>query len=336
MKLLDYRQILGLHQLNEVQKLLLQATVLQGQAVQQVWDKWQSIVDLDLLDSGSDALLSRLYCNLLAHQIEHPHMARLKGIYKRNWYANQLALKKLATMLQVLRAASVAPIVLGDAAIALTSSMEFQPSIHDYSLLVRSTEREQTLSALQNNGWSLTEPIANQDYYEPNFNCQLQDRSQNQLRLQEQLFWAVPQEHTTEQLWARAVTCSLGQEKALRLNFTDLFLNLCLRAFYLDQTQQISCFVEAMTLLRQEEAVNWVDLVTQAQKYQTILPLRNMLTLLEQLFSLSLPEWILPALHQIPIGQKEFLQYQILPKQKRSILKSILYKTVNASQLITR
>lgn len=332
-KLLNYKQILSLHHLSQAQKLLLQATVLQGQGAINAWDKWQSIVDLDRLDSGSDALLSRLYCNLMAHQIEHPHMARLKGIYKRHWYGNKLALNKLQAAVRVLQAEEVIPIILGETAIALNSSSESQPPIHNYSLLIRTEDRERAIATLQKHHWQFSSQAQDRGY-EANFNDLMQD-GQTTLSLQGQLFWAVPQDHTTKQLWKTAVSCRLGDIDVLRLNFTNAFLHLCLRAFYRSKTEQISFFVDAMTLLRQEE-VDWIDLVTQAQKYQTILPLRNMLTVLNQLFDVSEPEWVLSALHQMPVGQKEFLRYQILPHRKRTILKSILYRTANASSLITR
>lgn len=336
MKLPDYKQIIGLHQLNSEQKLLLQATVLQGAPALNAWEQWQSTVDLDTLDPGSDALLCQLYSNLVTHQVEHSHMARLKGIYRRNWCASQLLLKKLELILKVLQQEDIKTIILGDAATVLGYFPEgLQRPIYNFNLLLQPTEKEKAIAILEQQGWSLVK------HHSPSSNgsslsCQLQDSSGTRLHLQEQLFWAVPQEYTTQQLWTNAIPCQVGDLDALRLSYTDLFLHLCLRAFYFNQTPQIIFFADAVKILQQHQGeINWLALVTQAQRYQTILPVRNMLTVLNQLFNLDLPDWVLSALHQMPVGHKEFLQYQILPQRKRTIIKSILFRTANSAQLIT-
>lgn len=323
MKILDYQQLIGVYRLSLEQKLLLQASVLHGQPALDAWQQWQKSVDIEQLDSASNSLLSQLYFNLAANQVEHFHLARLKGIYKRNWYGNQLLLKKLQTILQALQTAKIDSILFGDAATVAGYGKDLsQHPLHEITLLVNPLDLEKAIAIFDRLGWNLV----NQN----NLYWQLQDESKTTLHLRGELFWAMPQEYTQKQLWVNALPCQIGEINTFILSFNDLFLHLSSRTFSLKSTQNISRLADGMILLKQQKAeINWIELVTQAQKYQTILPLRNMLTLLCQLFNLSIPNWILPALHQMPVAHQEFLQYQILPQRKKTILKSILLRAVN-------
>ncbi|MHC5833634.1 MAG: nucleotidyltransferase family protein, partial [Nostoc sp.] len=85
----------GSYRPTPAQELLLQASLLKEKAALTAWEQWRSSVDIEVLDAESYVLLPQLYQNLLAHGVEDPHMARLKGIYRRNWCANQLQIKAL-------------------------------------------------------------------------------------------------------------------------------------------------------------------------------------------------------------------------------------------------
>ncbi|MFM5969685.1 MAG: hypothetical protein ACKO9X_03730 [Dolichospermum sp.] len=67
------------------------------------WQDWRDSVDIETLDASSYSLLPQLYQNLLAHGVDDTEMSRLKGIYRRNWYANQLKLKSLKAILSSLK-----------------------------------------------------------------------------------------------------------------------------------------------------------------------------------------------------------------------------------------
>lgn len=325
MNILDYQKHIGVYRLSPKQKLLLQACVLQGKPALDAWQEWKNSVDIEQLDSASNALLSQLYSNLAAHQVKDLHLARLKGIYKRSWYGNQLLLKKLQSIVRALQTAKIDTIVLGDAAIVAGYGAALcKHTFFDINLLIHPVHLEKAINILNRLGWNLI------NYSRKDLYWQFQDTSPTNLQLLGQLFWAMPQEHTQKQLWAEACPCQIGDLNTFILSFTDLFLHLCITTFYLGTSQNLNGLANGMILLRQQEAeIDWVEIVTQAQKYQTILPLRNMLTLVCQLLTLSIPDWVLPALHQMPIGNKEFLQYQILAFSKKTILKSLLLRVAN-------
>src|SRR5574341_997684 len=78
------------------QRLLLRAALLADGDALDAWQAWKSEADFDQLDYGTARILPLLYRNLTFLQIHDPFLRRLKGIYRRTWYANQLTLRDLA------------------------------------------------------------------------------------------------------------------------------------------------------------------------------------------------------------------------------------------------
>lgn len=319
--------LMGIYQLSRQQKLLLQACILSERTGLDSWNEWKQLVDIENLDNSSNALLCQLYHNLSANQVEDWHMARLKGVYKQNWYSNQLLLKKLQTILHAFQAAQVDTVVLGDAALVVGYCQDSaQLSLRELNLLIHPRDGQNAITTLAELGWTLSQTsqsiITNED-----LSLQFQDSSGTYLNLQGHLFWAIPQAYTDKELWHHSHFCSVGKIETLLLSSTDLFLNLSIRTFYQGQTSSANLLLYAMVLLQQnEDPIDWIRLVTQAQKYQAILPLRNILIMLQELFEPSIPSWVFSALWQMPIARQEFLKYQVLPRNKKAILKSILWR----------
>ncbi|MDZ7957764.1 MAG: nucleotidyltransferase family protein [Aulosira sp. DedQUE10] len=310
------------YKLTQTEKQLLQATLLQGQAALSAWKQWRSSVDIEVLDSDSYALLPQLYQNLLAHDVKDVHMARLKGIYRRNWYADQLKLKYLKGILSDLNDVGIPAIVLGDAAFCSdrgneSNQVENYRPISSFHLLVHGDRLEKTIQRLQEVNWHTHDVLTKQF-------IQLQDDQKQRLYLQGHLFWAIPQDYTDEQVWQNA-TADWSDVAGWRLSPTDQFLDRCARMFFRQRSRQIYGIADAFLLVRKSgNDLDWMRLITQAQRYQMILPVRNMLTLLHQVLQLSVPSWVLSALLQMPIAQTEWLNYQVLAEDQRSRVYSIL------------
>jgi hypothetical protein len=317
----DRIPLVSSYKLTQRQKLLLQAALLQGQAALTAWEQWQSSVDIEVLDPESYVLLPQLYQNLLAHGVEDPHMARLKGIYRRAWYANQLRIKQLKTLLSHLKNAGIETVVLGDAALFCCQDETYRP-ISNFHLLVRSAELEGAIQELTCLNWQLSSSDLTHQF------IHLQDNRENSLYLQGHLFWAIPQDYIDEQVWQYAIP-SCNNQPGWMLNPTDRLLDGCARTFFKSPSRQIYGIADALMLIQKSgNDLDWMRLITQAQRYQMILPVRNMLILLHQVFQLSVPSWVLPALYQMPIAQTEWLNYQVLAGDKRSLVRAILTSSI--------
>ena len=306
----------GCYRLTRVQALLLQAALLKGQAVLTAWEQWQSLVDIDILDGDSCVLLPQLYQNLLAHGVEHPYMGRLKGIYRRTWYANQLKLKQLKILTSHLKDVGIETIVLGDAALCASQTDNFR-LMSDFYLLVHSTELEDAACQVTCLNWQTSGVRSQQSIH-------FQNDQKDSLYLQGRLFWAIPQDYTDEQVWQYA-TPSEGDLTGKTISPTDRLLDICVKTFFKSQSRSFHGIADALILIQKSgNDLDWMRLVTQAQRYQMILPLKNMLILLQQVLQLSAPSWVLPALEHMPIAQAEWLNYQVLAGEQRSFVRSTL------------
>jgi hypothetical protein len=309
---------LGGYRLTPAQELLLQATLFKGEAALTAWKQWQSSVDLEVLEPSSYELLPQLYQNLLAHDVEDPHMARLKGIYRRNWYANQLQLKHLNIVLSHLKSVGIEAIVLGAAALC----HEHYRSISSLQILVRATEIEAAIRHLTDLNWHLVTASAHTPIH-------LQDDRNRSLYLQGHLFWAPPQEYTDEQVWQYAIP-SGDKPIGWQLSLTDRFLTGCASSFFHRRSPQIYGIADAFLLMQKSgENLDWMRLIAQTQRYQMILPVRNMLALLDRVLNISAPNWVLPALYQMPIARSEWLNYQVLAEDRRSLRRSRIAQSLD-------
>ena len=311
--------------LTQAQKLLLKAALLEGQAALTAWEQWKSLVDIETLDAAAYALLPQLYQNLLAHRVEDPYMARLKGIYRRTWYANQLLLKHLKTLLSILKDAGIEVIVLGDVVSVLSAQDESYRPISSFHLLVHSTDLDLVIQHLTPPNWQvLASSLAKQSIH-------LQNEQKHSLYLQVHLFWAIPQVYTDDQVWQYAVLSSFQGITGLILSPTDQLLDVCARSFFKARSRHIYGIADALILIRKSgNDLDWMRLITQAQRYQMILPVRNMLMLLQPVLPLSVPNWVLPALLQMPIAQEEWLKYQVLAGNWRLLVRSRLIQLVHS------
>lgn len=292
------------YRLSKAQALLLKAALLTGQPVHRAWEQWKSQVDIENLDDASYALLPQLYQNLLTHQVEDAHIARLKGIYRRTWYANRLQIKEIETLIIALIDAGIQIIVLGDVAISAYYQNSGTRSISSFNLLVQSTDMKAAIAVLSQFDW-----YSAIELYESQLSVKLHNQQQQQpLWLQQHLFWAIPQAQIDKLVWRSAVPSHGWGTLGLMLNPTDQFLDVCAKTFLQGRSHQIQEIADAMVLLA---AVDWSRLVAQAQRYRLILPLSTMLLLLQSVLQVSIPNWVLPTLRRTAIAPEEWLNYQV-------------------------
>ncbi len=121
------------------QELLLRAALSSSSQTAQVWHQARAF-DLEALDSSTFELLPLLYRRLVAAGVEDPRLGRLKEVYRRVWYGNQLILRRTGRALEVLRAEGVDAMVLGGAAVGLLHYRDVGArSMSDTRIAVRPT-----------------------------------------------------------------------------------------------------------------------------------------------------------------------------------------------------
>lgn len=115
------------------------------------WETWSASHPLDDVAEHQFALLPLVYANLAAENIEGRDMGRLRGIYRRSWYASQLGLDGLARLAGHLAVESA---VIGDAAVLRWGRLEIgHLSLDLPRLLIPATTAGDVVDRLAGVGW---------------------------------------------------------------------------------------------------------------------------------------------------------------------------------------
>src|ERR1700690_1211616 len=101
------------------QELLLKAALRSDQAGREAWQAWNSIVDLNHLDPGSQRLLPLLYRNLKTQEIDHPWVSEFRKRYLDTWAKNRILFGKISPLLQSFRDKDIETLVLKGAALTI-------------------------------------------------------------------------------------------------------------------------------------------------------------------------------------------------------------------------
>ena len=109
------------HWPSPMQRLLLQAALLPGDQAEEAWKVWLAQQEIDAIDTESFMILPQLYLNLTRNGIRDQYTERLKGVYRQTWARNQLALRRLASAIEVLDGEGIRSVVTKGMSLAMFS-----------------------------------------------------------------------------------------------------------------------------------------------------------------------------------------------------------------------
>jgi hypothetical protein len=312
---------------------LLRAALWQEQPALEAWQQWRDSVDIETLDPESHHLLSTLYPNLLRHGVEDVQMSRLKGVHRRTWYVNQLLASSFASVLQTLQDSGISPLVLGEMALAATVYPDYgHRPIYQLDLFVPWDQTLAAIDSLQRLGWTNSyRPQAGERFWKNPLvlGCtkETKDALSVPLYLHNHLFQAAPQSYTDRQLWTNATAAEISNFPTLVLNPVEQLLHLCLKNNRQGQKRPIYWLADAAMLVNSlSQEADWVELVTKAQHYEIILPLRYLLKELQEVLNLAPPDWVMPSLQRMAISYHELLEYHLASDRKLLLLKAQLMR----------
>jgi hypothetical protein len=312
---------------------LIQAAILPEQPAIEAWQQWRNSVDIETLDSESHHLLSMLYPNLVRHGVEDPHISRLKGVYRRTWYVNQLLAQSFVEVLQALQVEGIRSLMLGEMALISTVYPDYgHRPVYRLDLFVTCSQTLAALDILQRLGWSNSYRPRPGDRFGKTPLQLWQTTSPKTtlsvpLYLHNHIFQAEPQSYTDERLWMDAIATEINNFPTLALNPIDQLLHLSLQNNRQGKQRPIYWLADAATLVNSlSEEAHWVELVTRSQHYEIVLPLRYLLSELQEVLNLSLPDWVLPSLNRMAISYYELLAYNLASDRKLLLLKAQLLR----------
>jgi hypothetical protein len=287
---------------------LLSAATQPGPVAGDAWERWRTRCRLDTAGPPSQALFPMLYANLIA-DLGGPDTTLLKGVYRRTWYGNQLVLAHLKPLLDRLAGQDVVPILLNDASLVGGHYPDIgYRTIRCIDILVRAKDWNGSITSATEEGWQLQpgESFASPTSLSIMTFAGTERRT---LRLWANLFAAEPREDTEDRIWQEARSIHVNGRSIATLGPVEQLLCLSAEAVRV-RTPPLFLYADARLLVQSLTArSDWTRLAWHAQRYEHILPLRNMLAFLQAKLSIALPPWVLPSLHKMAISHAELLQY---------------------------
>lgn len=137
-----------------LQRPLLRAAFLGGDAARAAWEHWRARVPLDdHPDPGSFRLLPQVCRNVRRLGIDDPVLEKLSGVARQSWFKNQRAIADLVPYVRALHAAGVEVLPLGSVAMMLRRPDYACERTPEWSLLVRPDHAPAALRQLYASGW---------------------------------------------------------------------------------------------------------------------------------------------------------------------------------------
>lgn len=247
---------------SEPDNLLLRAALSPPSEAAARWSEVSRGVDLDALDSSSHDLLPLLYRSLAAAGVDDPWLGRLKGVYRRTWYSNQLLLRGLGDAFAALGGRRVDAMVLGGAAVGLLHYREpgARP-MSDTNIAVRPPSARRARGALKAVGWD-TRPLSIGD----------------------------------ERLWAASVPLEVGGVATRAPCPGDQLLRTCANGARLSSRRASSRWVADALVIVQSASIDWPRLVGRAIDLRVVAHLHVTLSYLREAFSAPIPANVVDSL----------------------------------------
>jgi len=304
----------GLRWPNRQELVLLKAAVLDGQAALDAWHEWRRTGDIDAVDRPSYEVLPVLYRNIERLGGDDPDLGRLKGIYRRTWYHNQVLIRHAATAISELSSAGIEAMVLKGAAVMELHYHDhgIRP-MHDVDILVPTPLARQAIRAIQEAGWM--------PYPDPSrpverdisvlHGAGFVNGQGGGVDLHWHALEECCQDNADDDFWAASRPIALNGVPARAQSATDLLLHLCVHGSRGQPDHVIRWVADALTVLRDGASpIDWDRLVSQASTRRLSLPVGESLRYVAETFGAPVPADALVRLERAPVSWLERVDYR--------------------------
>lgn len=292
-----------------VQAHLLEAVAGDPGSAAGAWSRWRSLIDLDDIDNPSLRLLPLAHRRLASLVEADPDAARITGIYRRSWTANQLLIGEVAPALQSLREAGLEVMALKGAALAVTHYRDIGARwFRDVDLLVRAGEADRAHERLIAGGW--------RPHHERPSRLMATDHGsayENGAGALIDLHWRsswLPA--PDDDVWAAAVPIELGGAGALAPGATDQVLQACVHGATWLASFQLHWLADIATIARAEpDGIDWERLVDRARARRVLPWVREGIAYVHERLGVAVPGATLDALARAPTLRADRVAYRL-------------------------
>jgi hypothetical protein len=302
------------------QELLLKAALLQGPDAIDAWQEWKDKTDLEgHLDRGSFRLLPLLYKNLLRHRVEDPFMNKLKGIYRREWYKNQMFFFEMSKVLRYLHEEGIRTMILKGAALTVLHYKDYgvRP-MADIDVLVPTSDVVLAIDLLDRAGWTPAAGFTNDDLH-CRHAAQLTHQSGKELDLHWHLLHESCRKDSDTDFWNGAVPAKMKDVSTKALNPADALLHVIVHGVKWNPEPPIRWIADAMSIINcSDSQIEWERLIHQAKKHRVSLRVKEALNYLYGGFQASVPVAVIGKLDDIRISLVERFEFRRIIRNEKT------------------
>ncbi len=297
---------------SSAQKLLLQAVLADQGTQAEAWERLRPTFDPDALGPAAFSLLPLLYRRLENEGDDSALMPRLKGMYRRSWYVNQVRLERLLPALVALQQRELDPVVVGgwELACHYYEDLGSRP-VRGMHLLVAPDQVEESLTALAQAGWPSDFDPARE---------QLRGRSSVWLAADDGVecvvHWRLFHEFVADAAEAevrteRGLAFRVGEQPARALSPADELVNVCVGGARSSAWLNLQWLADAVIVMRSSgDALDWDRVVRRTESIGSTLRLRDALVYLARTVGAPVSESALDRLDSTPVSPRERLAHR--------------------------
>lgn len=296
------------------QQLLLTAALFQGGKSLAAWREWRA-QGLDDIDWGSFRLLPQLYRNLQAQYVEDPFLPKLKGIYRRFWYENQVRFRAAEPLLRGFQQSGIEfMLIKGAALIPLYYRDSGARPMNDVDIIVPETRLAEAMQLMKQHCFS-TDAWMPETLGESFRRFRHAISYEDSAGLKVDLHWHALSlacfAGADEMFWRDSVPMEFQGVPARALNATDQFMHTCVHgALGSEPGGAVRWVADAITIFNSAEKMDWNRILLLAKELGVALPLREALRYLKEQQEMAVPVDVLETLDNQPVSYAERLFFE--------------------------
>ena len=312
------RRLAGTFWPSAQQELLLEAAFLPDERAEAAWEHVRHGLDLDTLREGTFGVMTVLYRRLAERRPDEPLLERIKGTYRRTWYANNLLLEGVRPAFAELQAVGGESLVLDGAGIGPRYYWDVGLRKIPYvELLVRPGQIAAVKDALGTAGFAPYDGRGD-DVAPTAF---LNERGQIVVRAATMpLDLVIPgaQPRSADAFWEGAVDVEIAGGQLRTLGPADAVLFACATgATWTWPLPTVQWAVDVLTILQVEPSLDWDHVVRMALERRIPLRVHDALTYLAETLEAPIPAAALARLATAPVTVRERLGHRVSGRRLR-------------------
>ena len=283
------------------QEMLLRAALAADGRAGEYFRRWLEIVPFEgQHDAGSYRLLPLLWTSLSEAGVEHPHLGRLKGVFRNNWVKASQRTALAAELLDMLDAAGIRTLVGKGLPLALSyyETAAHRP-MNDIDIVVAPDDAPHASRLLEERGfhadrgsWSSERRLRHALLH--------QHSKHGEVDLHWHVLFDCPNAAADRPFWQHAVAMSVGAAQTLRPSATELLLQVVVHGMRPNALPPIRWIADAAMIIRSGDEIDWRRLADFAREQGVATRVALGLSYLKRTFDIAVPDHLIGELGSRP------------------------------------